>query len=229
DDDEEWRDTKGPSSERGDSSDKKSDAEAEKKAHNDGEDGSSSEGSAEKSADAPDEKSKVKDDKSPARASSDLNVSLAVLGSYGVPSPQGPGIGLRGGYHLIMALPLYFGGVGEYFFGSKSSVTNFGETSTRTRRFMYFAAEGGVSVDALTDVTIRPYVGLGLGLNKDETCSNSSGCSGGTELNLTITPGVVGLYKIDSFFLGPDLRYIIVPGGGLASGIAISATAGLSL
>src|SRR5512133_662360 len=64
DDDEEWRDTKGPSSERGDSSDKKSEAAAEKKSRNDAEEGSSSERPAEKSADAPGEKSKVKDDKS---------------------------------------------------------------------------------------------------------------------------------------------------------------------
>lgn len=234
DDDEEWHDTKGPSSERSDSDsrksddkkseDKKSEDDSEKKASKSDseESGTSESDSSEKRASG---SKKGKADAPPSNSS----VSFAVLGSYGTANPQNLGLGLRGGYHFTSFLPLYLGGVGQYFFGSQSSSKDFGETTTRSLRFMYFAAEGGPTLDLLPDITIRPYVGVGLGLNKDETCSDSAGCSGGTKIKLTITPGVVGLYRIDSFFFGPDLRYVIVPGGGLASGFVISATAGLSL
>lgn len=234
DEDEEWHDTKGPGSARSDSDSKKSDdKKSDDKKSNDDPDKKASKSDSEEpgtSESGSSEKRTEGSKKGKADAPhSDANLSFAVLGSYGVPTPQGPGIGLRGGYHLTSGLPLYIGGIGEFFFGTQSVVKNFGEKSTRTNRFMYFAAEGGVTVDLVTDIAIRPYVGLGFGLNKDETCSDSDGCTGGTKLHLTITPGIVGLYKIDSFFFGPDLRYIIVPGGGLASGFAISATAGLSL
>jgi hypothetical protein len=239
DDDEDWHDTKGPGGESLKSSDsdskKKSDDDADKKsaAKADKDSDESSGSKADKSSD-----SKADDDAKPKRKKrrkhtsdgppSTTKVSFALLGSYGMTDPLRPGVGLRGGVHIEGLLPFYFGGVAQYFFGTRSETKNFGEVSTRTLRFMYFGAEGGVDVEASTDVLLRPFLGLGIGLNTDRNCPATSPCAGGTKVHATLTPGIVGVYQMGSFFLGVDFRYLIVPGVSVTSGAVASATFGLS-
>lgn len=237
DDDEEWRDTKGPSSERASSddedskgSDKDSGHKASKDEGSDSENSDNEKSDGEKSDDEDSRRSKrgKKEFKASSDAlPSDSNVSVALLGSYGIPDPQGPGIGVRGGLNVRGAIPLYFGGVIEYFFGQTVEAKNFDVVSSRNRQFTYFGGEAGVNVAASEDLTIRPYFGLGIGIVKDKVCSGDNECVGGSKVRLVIDPGIVGLYRIGSFFVGPDIRYLIVPGGGSASGVAFSATVGM--
>ncbi len=246
DDDEDWHDTKGPGGEKLDAakSKKASDdkADEDKKASDDkaDEDKEASDAKANEDKKASDEKASDEDADAKVNAkskksakwkskdlSSSTKMSFAALGSYGFPNPLAGGLGLRGGAHIAGLLPLYIGGVAEYFFGSKSTQKNFGETSTRTLRLMYFGAELGVEVEPTTDVQLRPFIGLGLGFNKDQTCSNPGGCSGGSDIHATITPGITGLYYLGSLFLGADFRFLIVPGASTASGAIVSGTVGV--
>lgn len=239
DDDEEWHDTKGPRSERTSSDDKDardsekaSDRDSEKASDRDSEQKTSKDEASDPEKSEDEDSGQSKRAKKEVKAStdsfrSDPNISVALLGSYGIPDPQGPGIGVRGGLNVRGAIPLYFGGVVEYFFGKTVQEKNLGEISSQKWQFTYFGGEAGVNVAATEDLTIRPYFGLGLGVVKDEHCSGDNECSGGSKVRLVIDPGIVGLYRIGSFFVGPDIRYFIVPGGGTATGVAFSATVGM--
>jgi hypothetical protein len=254
DDDEDWHDTKGPggSVKRVDDDErpaksKKSESDDDKAADNDKRTDQASDGEAKKA----DQRS-AEDKKSDDNASNDIDsdtkrsakaknkhkwkseglasttkLSFAALGSYGFPGPLGTGLGVRGGVHLDGLIPLYFGGVAEYFFGVQSIKSSLGDKATRTQRFMYFGAEAGVEVEATKDLQLRPFLGLGLASYKDENCSSTRACAGGSEIHMTITPGIAGLYYIDSFFFGADFRYLIVPGASTASGAIVSATLGV--
>jgi len=239
DDDEEWHDTTGKKDEK--SSDKDSDKDSSKSAHKD----SSDKDSDDKKADKDSAKESDKDAKDSGQAGSDerpkkhkhkhhggsssTKVSLALLGSYGFRDPLAPGLGLRAGAHIEGVLPFYFGAVGEYFFGTtrvKKSAT-FGDTDN-VRRFVYFGGEAGVDVEATSDFLIRPFMGLGLGLDTNKQCDEGQPCQGDSTLHLTITPGIVGMYQMGSIFVGLDLRYLIIPGASVTSGPVVSATIGLT-
>lgn len=235
DDDEEWKETKGPRS--GDGADDDSDSDDKADRSSDDEDSAkkdSDEDSSDKSSEDEDSgskrkrkrkgKAKFKADSS----SSASTVSLAVLGSYGFSEALSPGVGLRGGVHLDGVIPLYVGGLGEFFFGTQSVTNNFGKKTTTTRRFMYFGAEAGIDVEATKELLLRPMFGLGLGFDTNKTLSESSGDTGDTSLHPVLTPGIVGLYSLGStFFIGLDFRYLIIPGASATSGPVISATLGL--
>jgi hypothetical protein len=227
DDDEEWRDTKGPRSERARSDERDlrgTDGHSEQKTNKD--EPSDTEKSDDEDS-SQSKRSKKEFNSSTDAFASDSAVSAALLGSYGLPDPQGPGIGVRGGLNVRGAIPLYFGGVIEHFFGMTVEAKNFDVVSSRNRRFTYFGGEAGVNVAATEDLTIRPYFGLGIGIVKDKVCSGDNECVGGSKVRLVLDPGIVGLYRIGSFFVGPDIRYLIVPGGGTASGVTFSATVGM--
>jgi hypothetical protein len=236
DDDDEWHDTKGPRSERhhdddsdSDESSSKSSDEAKKSDDTDKKSEASSsdaDADAERSGEAGTNK---KHRKPKAKASSRPgNVALALLGSYGFPDSMRPGLGVRGGVRVDSALPLYFGGIAQYFFGSGTSRKDVGDRIENTRNFMFFGGEAGLDVEVATDVVLRPMIGLGLGLHHYKHCSSREDrCTSDNSMHPVISPGIVGLYSIGDFFFGVDFRYLIVPGRSEASGPAISLTAGL--
>lgn len=234
DDDEEWHDTKGPRSERASSEKRDTDDSDQKAAKKSSDDASAKDASAKGDEKGADDGGAERGKKKEFKASSDAppadsKLSLAVLGSYGVADAQGPGLGVRGGANVYGAIPLYFGGVVEYFFGTTVEEKNFHEPSTQKWQLTYLGGEAGVNLAATTDLTVRPYFGLGIALDKSRHCSGDNACSGDTKGRLTIDPGIVGLYRLGDFFVGPDLRYLIVPGGGTASGVVFSATVGMNL
>jgi hypothetical protein len=238
DDDDDWHDTKGPRSEHKSSSDDSDEKPAAKKSSDDSDSDKAKD--EEKSKDDDSDKSKdeekSKDDEKAGKkrhgkrhhksGPSDTDVSFAALATYGFPSPQQMGLGLRGGVHIKSFLPLYVGGLAEFFFGSATSNKDLGVRSTSAERFAYGGGEFGADVEAATDFTIRPYFGLGLGFDWKQVCPGGV-CTNTTKLHPTLTPGIIGLYSLGVVFLGADLRYIIVPGSGTAGGAAISATAGV--
>jgi hypothetical protein len=245
-DDDDWHDTKGPHGESLDSAGSKSQKKSEKSSSDDAEkhaDKSSAkdsdqqdaevkttEKSSESSADAKDseddEKGKGRRKRRHKSPPSTTKVSFGVLGSYGFRDPLSGGIGLRGGAHIEGVIPLYVGGVAQYFFGMTSIRNDFGRIEASTR-FLYFGAEGGIDIAATNDLTLRPMFGLGLGFQVDKRSSPTSGNTGDTTPVVALTPGITGLYQIGAFFLGLDVRYLIVPAVSTTSGAVVSATLGL--
>jgi hypothetical protein len=161
---------------------------------------------------------------------SSLPMSLALLGSLGPSSEYlRAGLGLRGGVHLDGTLPFYFGGLATYFFGyEKSSNDPFGTgTSSVNRKFMYLGAEAGLNLGVIKDVTLRPYLGLGLGRSSEETCSGSGSCETKAKYPLMITPGVAGFYDLGAgLFVGGDIRFLVAAGASDTGGPVLSATIG---
>jgi hypothetical protein len=161
---------------------------------------------------------------------SSLPMSLALLGSLGPSSEYlRAGLGLRGGVHLDGTLPFYFGGLATYFFGyEKSSNDPFGSgTSSVNRKFMYLGAEAGLNLGVIKDVTLRPYLGLGLGRSSEETCSGSGSCETKAKYPLMITPGVAGFYDLGAgLFVGGDIRFLVAAGASDTGGPVLSATIG---
>lgn len=160
---------------------------------------------------------------------SNMKGSVALLGSYGPSSDhtQG-GLGLRGGLHFDA---LYVGLLATYFFShEQSSPAQLGQgPSTTTAGFMYLGGEAGIDLDVITDVSMRPYIGLGVGRASYESCGGVSGssCSTDAKYPLTITPGVLGLYHLgSSLFVGADVRFLIAAGANDVSGPILSATLG---
>jgi hypothetical protein len=246
-DDEEWHDTKGPHGEpldsAGSKSEKKSEPssseEADKPAEKSSDKGAdtkeaeanATKKSSESSANTKDSDRDGDGKKSPERQHksppSTTKISVGVLGSYGIRDPLNFGLGLRVGAHIASIVPLYVGGIGQYFFGLKSIHRDLGDRIEASTRFMYFGAEGGVDIAATNDLMLRPMFGLGLGLQADKRSSSTSGNTVHGTLLATLTPGITGLYQIGTFFLGLDLRYLIVPSRSTTSGVIISGTAGL--
>jgi hypothetical protein len=173
-----------------------------------------------------------------ARAEGSGYPSAAALFGFGFPTsspqgfvggwnPAGFGLGARGGYTLPMNV--YIGGTFVYHFGN-SNDTPSGKLSYGE---WYFGLEGGYEIEA-GPVMVRPYLGFGdvIGTVSGQTtcspflggCMDLSQSSG----NFAIWPGGTVLYPIEKFFVGGDLRFVIVPGDHSDfSAITIFATGGM--
>jgi hypothetical protein len=156
----------------------------------------------------------------PAQAEGDGYPSAGLLLGYGVTTskndtvqerePAGFGLGLRGGYTLPMNV--YLGATFVYHFGFSESTPE-GDVSGN---ILYFGVEGGYDIEA-GPVLVRPYLGLGdvIGSVTIPTVSSPFlNIAGGTtsEGHFGLWPGGTVLYPIDNFFVGGDLRYLIVTG-----------------
>ena len=157
----------------------------------------------------------------PAHAEGDGYPSAALLLGYGATTskndtvqehePAGFGLGVRGGYTLPMKV--YLGATFVYHFGFSESTPD-GDVSGN---ILYFGVEGGYDIEA-GPVLVRPYLGLGDVIASVSTPVTSSPFLGGTiggstsEGHFGFWPGGTVLYPIENFFVGGDLRYLIVTG-----------------
>jgi hypothetical protein len=131
--------------------------------------------------------------------------SVGALLGYGFKDGVGLGLGVRGGYTLPMNL--YLGATFVYHLG-KSQSTPVGDVSVN---IFYLGVEGGYDI-AAGPVVVRPYLGLGPAF-AHASVPNIAGLSGGgstTSSKFGIWPGAALLYPIQNFFIGADLRVLIV-------------------
>ena len=136
----------------------------------------------------------------------------------------GPGFGLRGGYTLPMKL--YVGGTFVYHVGETKD-----ENGVKLEGSVFYVGpEVGYDL-RVGPALIRPYAGFGLASAKlKATAGNSSIEASGSKLGLW--PGAFAAYTFDKYFVGADMRYLVVTGvdkEASASGFSMFATAGLSL
>jgi hypothetical protein len=140
--------------------------------------------------------------------------SVSALVGYGTNSLN-LGFGARIGYTLP-AVPVYIGGTFVYHLGTSESFLGY-EISSHA---MYFGAEGGYNVSA-GPVVVRPYLGLGATM-----VTASSGSISASDTKFSLWPGAALLVPLGPGFVGVDMRYLVVTGGGSGS-FGIFATGGL--
>jgi hypothetical protein len=137
------------------------------------------------------------------KASTADHGSVGALIGYGFKDGVGVGLGLRGGYTLPMNL--YLGGTFVYHLGKS--------IGGATINVFYLGVEGGYDI-AAGPVVIRPFLGLGPAFAHASIPSISIGgvSAGGSETSTKFGfwPGAEVLYPIQNFFIGADLRVLIV-------------------
>ena len=171
---------------------------------------------------------KVKAEAGPAKRSSTLNMGL--LGSLGASPFTRLGFGLRGGLTLGQTEGLYIGVIGTYFAGTSVSDPRLYSppNAEKTRNVIIVGGEVGYDVLATTDFVVRPYLSLGIAYKGDKTCATGA-CTDDNGAQITIAPGLQGIYTMGSVFLGGDLRYQIIFNTSDASAAIISLTAGVRI
>jgi hypothetical protein len=135
------------------------------------------------------------------------------------------GIGARGGYTLPMNI--YLGATLGYNFGSSPA------PNVSFHSFM-FGVEGGYDL-TVGPVVIRPYLGLGdliASASVPSVTVAGFGTVGGGSVssgNFALWPGATVMYPISNFFVGGDLKLLIVPGADEdAVGLGVYATGGMT-
>jgi hypothetical protein len=117
-------------------------------------------------------------------------------------NPYGFGVGLRGGY--TFPVDIYLGTTFIYHLGYTDGY--------RLGRMHLLGVEIGRGFN-LGPITLRPFLGLGLGLYSLHTPASGSFNTEGSGTKLALWPGVLGLYNITKqMYIGADVRYTIVPG-----------------
>ena len=106
------------------------------------------------------------------------------------------GLGVRGGYTLPQNI--YVGGTFVYHFG-----TSAGDASVNV---FYLGPEAGYDIQA-GPVVVRPYLGLGPAFAH---VSLPAPFPSDTETKFGVWPGVAGLFPIQNFYVGADMRVLIV-------------------
>lgn len=158
-------------------------------------------------------------------------ISLGLLLGYaldfeeGDVNPFGFGFGLRGGYTLNMGL--YLGGHFVYFLGESYDMAG-GEASINV---ITIAAEVGYDLN-LQPIVIRPSLLLGLGLSSVSVKMEAMGVSmdeSETETDLFLGPGASVIYPLDGFFIGADLRFLLVMAEESITGMSIMVNGGMNL
>lgn len=136
--------------------------------------------------------------------------SAALLVGEGFKDGYNFGLGARAGFTLPMNV--YVGGTFVYHLGRTEPAPG-GEFKANV---LYFGAEGGYELGA-GPLTVRPYMGLGYasasasrppdctGLVCGAVQSNSEGVG-------AIWPGVTAIFPLGNFFVGGDVRYVILLG-----------------
>src|SRR5205823_14135898 len=89
-------------------------------------------------------------------------------------------------------------------------------------------AEGGSDIEA-GPLFVRPYLGLGYANIMATTPGYCSGlvCGPSTsvsESHAALWPGVAGLFPVSNFFIGLDIRYVVMLNADDINGLALFAT-----
>lgn len=162
----------------------------------------------------------------------DHPVSVGLLLGYGInnmaPSGSdtfnayGLGFGVRAGYTLPMKV--YLGGTFIYHLGYSKTVSAGPFSVDVSGRVNPLGVEGGYDFAINDQISIRPFLGLGLAFF-------SSG--GASDSKLALWPGVLATYNVtDQFYVGLDARYMVVTGvdtpagGGSPNAIGFYANGG---
>jgi hypothetical protein len=114
------------------------------------------------------------------------------------------GLGARGGF--TMPLNFYVGGTFLYHVGTHTSATS--------SNVWYLGGEGGYQIE-VAPITVRPYVGVGYANWRSEWAANSCGlgsCIAGSRNNgsAALWPGLAIVGNIGSYFVGGDVRYVVL-------------------
>lgn len=150
---------------------------------------------------------------------------LAALGSWGSSAPTRGGLGLRA--DLELSPDLYVGFLGQYFFGNSQETAGLGDRITQKHNLIVAEPEVAYDVAVATDFSMRPYLGVGIGIPMSERCSSGE-CNADTSLAVALNPGLTGLYHLAPLVLGVDFRYLIVIAEANTSAMVASAVVGLS-
>jgi hypothetical protein len=133
--------------------------------------------------------------------------SAGLLLGYGFDGAEHFGLGVRGGYTLPMHV--YLGATFVYHFGSSSSGVS---TS-----LLYPGLEGGYEISA-GPVVVRPYAGFGpvfVRASAPTTVVAGVTEGGGTSVTTLFGAWLGGVAMVpiaDRFFVGGDLRLVLVSG-----------------
>jgi hypothetical protein len=141
------------------------------------------------------------------------SISVAGLIGYGIhdsggENGYGVGFGLRGGYTLDMGV--YAGVTYVHHLGYSVDVPG----GSASFGIGFAGVEGGYGIDA-GPVTVRPELGLGMGMARGEACVTILGteaCGDASESALSLWPGASILYPAGSIFFGANARYYVVTG-----------------
>ncbi len=152
-----------------------------------------------------------------------LTVSGSLRGLYGAalgdprPSAYGPGLGLRAGLTLPMAL--YVGGSFDYFFGDSADVLG----TEASASLLQLMAHAGYDL-GLGPLTLRPSLGLGLAQTSVDV-----GIADTTEGDFVLSPGAELIVGLGFWSVSAEARYnkIFVDGDGDA--LVFGAGLGFSL
>lgn len=153
---------------------------------------------------------------------------LEALLGYGGSEYTRLGLGLRAGMNIAGKEGLYVGAIGSYFLGSSITQDRLSFNAERRRKLLVLGAEAGWDVLATDDITVRPYMQLGIALPNEHTCTGGS-CTDENGARLTVAPGAQAIYPLGSFHLGADFRYQIVFNKSDASAVVGSLLVGLRL
>ena len=126
-------------------------------------------------------------------------------------NPWGVGIGVDGGF-TFPVIPIYVGGVIEYFFGD-SVDTSFGEYKSNLWQIQ---AEGGYDI-GLGPIVLRPKVGLGYAHTSFESPLVDDSSS-----DFALAPGLTAMLFLPAFSLHVDARYDLVFAERTMKGLILS-------
>jgi len=157
-----------------------------------------------------------------ASAASAAGPSAALLLGEGFNDPYHFGIGARAGFTLPMNI--YIGGTFVYHLGTSNQDLN--------QNLFYFGAEGGYELSA-GPLTVRPYLGLGYAHVSVTLPPFCVGLVCGSERSTSdgkgaVWPGATAIFPIGSWFVGGDLRYVVVLDAEDANALSIFATGGMT-
>jgi hypothetical protein len=146
----------------------------------------------------------------------------------GTPNPLGVGLGLRGGVTIMG----FYGGVAyTHYFGASQDLEG-GSISAHTNMY---GIDLGYGLTLLDILTIRAQVGIGSASfgtgGSVSTVVNGTTVSadaGGSQSNLYLEPGIVGLIGLGLIYVGADANVLVFPGlDGAKASIAINGEIGV--
>jgi hypothetical protein len=146
-------------------------------------------------------------------AGTDLSESV---GLYGL------GLGARVGYTLTSRI--YLGGTIVYHLGQSKD----DKGVKYEGGVLYPGIEGGYEL-GVGPVLLRPYAGVGFVAVKLKASAGASELDASAS-KIGFWPGATVIYPMDRYFLGADLRYVIVPSvdrGGNANALSFFGTGGM--
>jgi len=136
--------------------------------------------------------------------------SAALLLGEGFKDGYNFGVGARAGFTLPMNV--YVGGTFVYHLG-KTEPSPQGDSKSNV---LYFGAEGGYELGA-GPLTVRPYMGLGYASASESKPPYCTGSVCGAPQSKSegvgaIWPGATAIFPLGNFFVGGDVRYVILLG-----------------